>query len=151
MLIVTGTHCVSGRTGLTDPALLHYEFYREDCRSVGVKPRVEDDLQPLTKREKKSYDEVEPRQEMDLQHLSKKLKKMDLHPPDSLYGDEDMKDMDIRLANMAYYQGKGKQLLHDIVKVCVYVEKKREIRFCKDNYDVSVQSRHNLAGVLPQY
>ena len=117
MLIVTGTHCVSGRTGLTDPALLHYEFYKEDCRSVGVEPRVEDDLQPLTVMEQKCEDET--RQEKDLQPLCKKLKKMDLFPPDSLYGDEDIKDMDIRLANMAYYQGKGKQLLHDMVKVCV--------------------------------
>ena len=55
MLILTGTHCVSGRTGLTDPALLHYKFYEEDCKSVGVEPREEDDLQPLTEPEKKIY------------------------------------------------------------------------------------------------
>ena len=119
MLILTGTHCTSGRTGLTDETLLHYKFYEEDCRSVGVEPREEDDLQPFTEPEKKIYNEFEPRQEEDLQHLCKKLKKMDLLPPDSLYADELMKDMDIRLANMAYYQGKGKQLLHDMVKVCV--------------------------------
>ena len=84
---------------------------------MGVEPRVEDDLQPLTMMEKKC--EFEPRLEMDLQPLCKKSKKIDLHPPGSLYGDEDMKDMDIRLANMAYYQGRGKQLLRDIIKVRV--------------------------------
>ena len=88
---------------------------------MGVEPREEDDLQPLTKKEK-TINEVEPRQEEDLQHLCKKLKKMDLLPPDSLYADELMKDMDIRLANMAFYQGKGPELLRDIVKVhlCSY-------------------------------
>ena len=123
MLILTGTHCdpQTGSTGLTDPSLLEYEFYEEDCRSVGVEPRDEDDLQPLTKKEKKKdypppdTDGAEPRQVEDLQPLSKKVKKMDL------LADEDMKDTDIRLANMAYYLGKGKKLLSDIVKVCVTV------------------------------
>ena len=114
MLILTGTHCSpqTGNTGLRDPSLLDYKFYEEDCTSVGVEPRDEDDLQPLTKKERKK-DKVEARQVEDLQPLSKKVKKMDL------LADEDMKEMDIRLANMAYYQGKGKQLLHDMVKVCV--------------------------------
>ena len=119
MLILTGTHCSpqTGNTGLTDPSLLEYKFYEEDCRSVGVEPRDKDDLQPLTKKEKKTdTDGVEPRQPEDLQPLSKKLKKMDL------LADEDMKDMDIRLANMAYYQGKkkDKKLLRDIDQVHIF-------------------------------
>ena len=35
-------------------------------------------------------------------------------PPDSFYADEEMKQMDFRLANMAYYHRQEKKLIDDI-------------------------------------
>ena len=38
-------------------------------------------------------------------------------PPDSFYADEEMKQIDIRLANMAYYHQQEKKLIDDINEV----------------------------------
>ena len=96
---MTGTHCdpETAQTGLTEEreGLLDRVLYEEDCESIGVRPRPN---QPFTEEEEK----------------------LDDLPADSVYADQDMKDMDIRLADMAFYQGDETQLLDDIVDVSMF-------------------------------
>ena len=56
------------------------------------------------------------RQEIDrkVPDITKPAEKLDPLPADSLYSDEDMKEMDIRVANMAYYHGHTQKLIDDI-------------------------------------
>ena len=48
--------------------------------------------------------------------------KLEPPPPGSFYDDEDLKGMDFRLANMAYYHGHEKKLIDDI----------KEVKNCED-------------------
>ena len=53
--------------------------------------------------------------------ISKPAEKLDLLPPGCFYQDEDLKTMDIRVANMAYYHGYSQKLLADITEVIVNI------------------------------
>ena len=97
MLVISGTHGVSvtGQSGLTNRDLLDHRFYAEDCLSVGVHAGSWDGLPPINQPAVK----IEP------------------PPPGSFYDDEDLKEMDFRVANMSYYYGHENKLIDDINEV----------------------------------
>ena len=104
---MTGTHGVpnSGKSGLTDSDLLVHGYYAEDCEMVGVKAgymRVRG--LPLWTWE-------------GLPTIDKLAERIEPPPPGSFYADEDLMEMDFRLANMAYYFGHEKKLIDDINEV----------------------------------
>ena len=109
---MTGTHGDpdSRESGLTDSDLLVQQFYAEDCRRVGVEAgykRVRG--LPLD-----SWD--------NLPTINQPAVKIEPPPPGSFYDDEDLKGMDFRLANMAYYYGHEKKLIDDINEVKIVVK-----------------------------
>ena len=115
ILVVTGTHgdppkteTQSGVSGLKDRTKLDHRFYFEDCKLVGVVPgplRAESRL-PI------------PTWELDkVPDITKPAEVVESPPPGSFYADEELKMMDIRLANMSYYFGYTDKLLDDIAKV----------------------------------
>ena len=94
-----------GQSGLTNQRLLVQHFYTEDCRMVGVEagparvrglPLIHWDNLPL---------------------ISQPAQKIDPPPPASFYDDEELKGMDVRLANMSYYHGHQQKLEEDIKEV----------------------------------
>ena len=107
---MTGTHGYpdSGRSGLTDSNLLGQQphvFYREDCNRVGVKAGPSR-LRGLPLRNWNG-----------LPTIDKPAERIEPPPPGSFYEDEQLKGMDFRLANMAYYYGHEKKLIDDINEV----------------------------------
>ena len=52
--------------------------------------------------------------------INKPAEKLDPLPPGCFYQDDDLRTMDIRVANMAYYFGYEKKLLDDIAEVHDY-------------------------------
>ena len=118
ILIMSGTHgdppkteTESGVSGLTNRTKLEHGFYVEDCELVGVVPgpqRVESRL-PITIWD---WDKVPD--------ITKPAEVLESPPPGSFYADEELKKMDIRVANMAYYFGYEQKLLDDIVEVHDY-------------------------------
>ena len=107
---MTGTHGVpdSGKSGLTDINLLVQGYYTEDCERVGVKAGPSISLSGLPLRTCV----------MDgLPTIDKQAERIEPPPPGSFYDDEDLKSMDFRLANMAYYHGHQKKLIDDINEV----------------------------------
>ena len=116
---MSGTHGTEdGVSALTDIDRNNvddgYEFYYEDCLQVGIKagPRRTDQRPPLKFRE--------PFTEEDwtrLPDITKPAEKMIFPPPDSLYNDDLMKKMDIRVAHITYYYKNKKKLIRDIRKV----------------------------------
>ena len=115
ILVVTGTHgdppeteTESGVTGLTDKAKLDHGLYFEDCRLVGVVPgHLRDPSRlPMPARD---WDKIPD--------ITKPAQVVESPPPGSFYADEELKKMDIRLANMAYYFGYKDKFLDDIAKV----------------------------------
>ena len=66
-------------------------------------------------------------------------------PPDSFYADEEMKQMDFRLANMFYYHQQEKKLIDDINEASIYF-------FLPKKYDlISVQTGSADSGILLQH
>jgi len=135
VLVVTGTHGHpdSGLSGLTDSDLLDHCYYKEDCRRVGVKAGP-------------SRMRILPVRTWDgLPTINQPPEKIEPPPPGSFYDDVDLKGMDFRLANMAYYHGHEKNLIDDIK------EFKPDIimlAFCYSlNSDVSMLLRR--CGLLP--
>lgn len=49
--------------------------------------------------------------------INKPAVKIEPHPPGSFYDDDDLKGMDLRLANMSYYFGNSQKLREDINEV----------------------------------
>ena len=96
ILIITGTHgSESGLSGLSVKKCLEEEFYFEDCKSVGVKADGPDITRPAVK--------LGPSEMTD----------------DCYYKDEQLKEMDFRLADMSVYHGRGDKLLEDIDQECL--------------------------------
>ena len=50
-------------------------------------------------------------------NITKPAEVLEPPPPGSFYADEELKKMDIRVANMAYYYGHTEKLLDDIAEV----------------------------------
>lgn len=104
MLVVTGSEEVPAgqlRTGLTDKDRIQHHFYFDDCEKVGVKntPQL-----PIDSSECKTK----------VPDITKSAEKLDPPPAGSLYSDENMKEMDIRVANLAYYHDHTQKLIDDI-------------------------------------
>lgn len=110
MLVVTGSQEVPAgqlRTGLTDKNCLHqlqHGFYLADCKKVGVKNGPNRRRLPI---EISAFETRVP-------DITKPAEKSDPPPDDSFYSDEDMKQMDIRVANIAYYHGHTQKFIDDI-------------------------------------
>ena len=109
ILYVTGTHGDDygdeiGVSGLTNKWRLEHEFYIQDCEAIGVLPgpKIPRGSLPM-----KSWESEYP-------DILKPSVRVEPPPPDSFYADEEMKQMDFRLANMAYYHEQQKKLINDI-------------------------------------
>ena len=109
MLVVTGTSAEDNglKSGLTEPDQLNHQFYRQDCQTVGVKPG------PNPRRRLTNLDK-EPNYWDRLPTIAKPAIKIEPPPPESFYADDDMRQMDIRLANMAYYCDQIQKFIDDI-------------------------------------
>ena len=101
-----------GRTINID--LTEHGFYQEDCSKVGIKagPYRTKQRPPLSLR--KPFSE---RDWMKLPDITKPAERISPPPPDSLYNDELMKKMDIRVPNLTYYYKNKEKLIRDIKKV----------------------------------
>ena len=122
ILIMSGTHgdlpeseTQSGVSGLTDKNQLVHDFYKEDCKLVGIEPgpnRVVDYLPISWEREGETF--------MNQADITRKPEMMENPKDDSFAKDELVNKMDVRVANMSYYFGHTQKLLHDISKVYKY-------------------------------
>ena len=118
ILVVSGTHgdppkteTQSGVSGLTDKTKLDHAFYFEDCQLVGVVPGPSRHPSRLPI-ETWDWDRVPD--------ITKPAEVVESPPPGSFYADEELKKMDIRVANMSYYFGYEQKLLDDIAEVHDY-------------------------------
>ena len=113
-MILTGTHGTeAGVSGLTDRDRLDHFFYVDDCQMVGVEPgptRFPDRL-PVNVWELDK-----------LPTINKPAERMEPPPPGSFNEDEQLKEMDFRLANMSYYFGHEKKLIDDINEVKIVIQ-----------------------------
>ena len=116
---MSGTHGTEdGASALTDIDRIDVDdgnqFYQEDCRKVGVKagPSRRKTRPPLSLRE--PFSEVDW---MKLPDITKPAERISPPPPDSLYSDELMKRMDIRVGHTIYYYKNKEKLIEDIKKV----------------------------------
>ena len=99
-------------SGLSDKSSLDHRFYNEDCKQVGVVPGPRRVNLPI--------------QDWDWERIpviTKPAEVMESPPPGSFYADEELKKMDIRVANMAYYFGHEQKLLDDIAEVQYKIRK----------------------------
>ena len=105
VLIISGTHGDAGLSGLNDERSLDHVFYQEDCRRVGVEagPSRVRGLPVWTWE--------------GLPTINKPAERIEPPPPGSFYEDEDLKGMDVRLANMSYYFGNSQKLREDMNEV----------------------------------
>ena len=110
--MITGTHGTDdGESGLKWISQLEYRFYKQDCEAIGVLPGPE-----ITRSQQfkilpfKTWDPKYP-------DILEPSVRVEPPPPDSFYADEEMKQMDFRLANMAYYHQQEKRLINDINEV----------------------------------
>ena len=100
-----------GDSGLKWKVYLDHRFYKEDCDTVGVLPGPEiAKIEQLTMLPTKTWNPKYP-------DITKPAVRVEPPPPDSFYADEEMKQMDFRLANMAYYNQQGSTLIEDINEV----------------------------------
>ena len=74
--------------------MVNRDFYLKDCKSVGVQADRGDISKPAVKKR--------PSEMID----------------DCYYKDQDLEKMDIRLADLSYYHGRGDNLLKDIEQEC---------------------------------
>ena len=116
---MSGTHGTEdGASALTDIDRNDVDegnsFYKEDCLKVGVKagPDRRKIRPPLSLRE--PFSDLDW---MKLPDITKPGEKISPPPPESLYNDELMKKMDIRVPNLTYYYKNKKKLIGDIKKV----------------------------------
>ena len=116
---MSGTHGTEdGASALTDIDRNDVDdcnqFYQEDCLKVGVKagPSRRKTRPPLSLRE--PFSEVDW---MKLPDITKPAEKISPPPPESLYNDELMKKMDIRVGHTIYYYKNKEKLIEDIKKV----------------------------------
>ena len=119
ILVMSGTHGTEdGVSALTDidrnDVTEGYAFYQEDCSKVGIVagPKRSKQRPPLCFREPLSGLDW-----MSLPDITKPAKKISPPPPESLYNDELMKNMDIRVPNLTYYYKNKEKLIRDIKKV----------------------------------
>ena len=113
ILIITGTHGFDdGDSGLKWKVHLEHSFYKEDCHTVGVLPGPEI-TNPFKMLPLKPWDPAYP-------DIRKPAVRVEPPSPDSFYADEEMKQMDFRLANMAYYHRQEKKLIDDINEASIY-------------------------------
>ena len=98
------TETQSGVSGLTDENKLFHYFYKEDCQLVGIVPGPNRVHLPIMTWE-------------GIPDITKPAEVMESPPTGSFYADEELKMMDIRVANMVYYFGHTDKLLDDIAKV----------------------------------
>ena len=119
ILIMSGTHgdlpeseTQSGVSGLTDKNQLVHEFYKEDCKVVGIKPGPSRSLRNLPI-------DWEGERETLLKHadITRKAERMENPSDESFAKDELVQKMDTRVAGMPYYFGHTQKLLDDISKV----------------------------------
>ena len=101
------TETQSGVSGLTDENKLFHFFFKEDCQLVGIVPGPNRVGLPIM-----SWKGIPD--------ITKPAEVMESPPPGSFYADEELKKMDIRVANMAYYFGYEQKLLDDIAEVHDY-------------------------------
>ena len=102
----------SGVSGLTDKNQLVHDFYKEDCKLVGIEPgpnRVVDYLPISWEREGETF--------LNQADITRKPQMMENPRDDSFAKDELVNKMDVRVANMSYYFGHTQKLLDDISKV----------------------------------
>ena len=120
VLIMSGTHgdpsteTQSGVSGLTDRSQLNHPFYKEDCQLVGVDRGPGRSKLPLS-----SWEGIPT--------VNMPAKKIEPPPAGSFYDDEDLREMDFRLANMTYYYGHENKLIDDINEVKIVMGFKRNI------------------------
>ena len=108
-MILTGTHGTeAGVSGLSDRDRLVHFFYVDDCKMVGVEPGP----QRIPERLPVNMWDLDK-----LPTINKPAERIEPPPPGSFYDDEDLKEMDFRLANMSYYFGHEKKLIDDINEV----------------------------------
>ena len=124
ILVVSGTHgdppeteTQSGVSGLSEKSSLDHRFYNEDCKQVGVVPGPRRIRLPI-----QAWDWER------IPVITKPAEVMESPPPGSFYADEELKKMDIRVANMAYYFGHEQKLLDDIAEV-LHFNKMQKIPF----------------------
>ena len=99
-----------GDSGLKWKVHLVHRFYKEDCDTVGVLPGPQiTKIEQLKMLPMKTWDPKYP-------DIRKPAVRVEPPPPDSFYADEEMKQMDFRLANMVYYHRQEKKLIDDINK-----------------------------------
>ena len=102
----------AGRTINID--LTDHGFYQEDCSKVGIVagPKRSTQRPPLINQE--PFSDLDW---MKLPDITKPAEKISPPPPDSLYNDELMKKLDIRVPNLTYYYKNKEKLIEDIKKV----------------------------------
>ena len=114
---MTGTHgSEDGRSALTDIDLTEHSFYQDDCRSFGI------DWGPLRSNRRPPLSFQEPLSDEDwkrLPEITKPAEKLDNPPPESLYNNELMKKIDVRVANMTYFYKNNEKLIQDINEECL--------------------------------
>ena len=110
---MTGAHGTeAGLSGLEAKELLLQSFYNEDCKLVGVKagPDRKPHSLPIITWE-------------GIPDITQPAEVMESPPPGSFYDDEELRTMDIRVANMSYYFGHTQKLLDDIDEVQVRISR----------------------------
>ena len=110
ILIISGADGrADGKLGPQNQNSHPYWFYHEDCEKVGIKPG--------------SYHEYDSDWKTKVPIITKEAEKLDPLPPGCFYGDDILRTMDIRVANMGYYYGDSfnkldsQKLLEDIEAV----------------------------------
>ena len=111
---MSGSHGTEdGRSCLTDKDQIEYEFYREDCKLLGIKPGPEKRKQRLPLR---NWDGVPD--------ITKPAEKVEGFVQDSV-----LQEIDIRVCNISYYYGKEDKLIQDIQQVILkYIYSKQNFR-----------------------
>ena len=142
ILFITGTHGKKyGDSGLKWHYHLDHSFYKEDCHTVGVLPGPEiTKIEQLKMLPMKTWDPKYP-------DIRKPAVRVEPPPPDSFYADEEMKQMDFRLANMAYYHQQEKKLINDINEASFQFFLHKEIQY----HFISVQTRSADSSILLQH
>ena len=129
ILVMSGTHGTEDgvsalteiETKVTDNAgrtinidLIDHGFYQEDCRKVGIVAG------PMRSKQRPPLCSREPFSDLDwmkLPDITKPAERISPPPPESLFNDELMKKMDIRVGHTIYYYKNKEKLIRDIKKV----------------------------------
>ena len=99
---MSGSHGTEdGSSGLTDKDQIDYEFYRQDCKLLGIKPGPQKVNQRLPLRNWNGIPDI-----------TKPAEKVENFVQDRL-----LQNMDIRVCNICYYHGNSQKLVQDIEEV----------------------------------